>query len=138
MEALTKQNLYTSFNLTQQQNIGNWAILDLSDLNKVDLILISFKITDRITRACISANFIEFITCTLCKTLYMGETGRRLGDQFRNVEKRLFSQVRQAKPVTRHVNLPNLFKQHMGYHGKPQRSGTKIKSFKSVLQMPTV
>ena len=41
----------------------------------------SVKITDRFT--CISANVIYCITCTLCKKLYIGETGRRLGDRFR-------------------------------------------------------
>ena len=32
---------------------------------------------------CTSANVIYCITCTLCKKLYIGETGRRLGDRFR-------------------------------------------------------
>ena len=41
----------------------------------------SVKITDRFT--CTSANVIYGITCTLCKKLYIGETGRRLGDRFR-------------------------------------------------------
>ena len=41
----------------------------------------SIKITDHFT--CTSANVIYCITCTLCKKLYIGETGRQLGDQFR-------------------------------------------------------
>ena len=41
----------------------------------------SVKIIDRFT--CTSANVIYCITCTLCKKLYIGETGRRLGDRFR-------------------------------------------------------
>ena len=41
----------------------------------------SVKITDRFT--CTSANVIYCITCTLCKKLHIGETGRRLGDRFR-------------------------------------------------------
>ena len=45
--------------------------------------------TDRFT--CSSANVIYCITCTYCKKLYTGETGRRLGDRFqehfRDVEK---------------------------------------------------
>ena len=49
----------------------------------------SVKITDRFT--CTSANAIYCITCTLCNKLYIGETGRRPGDRFRehfrNVEK---------------------------------------------------
>ena len=36
---------------------------------------------DRFT--CTSANVIYCITCTLCKKLYIGETGRRLGNRFR-------------------------------------------------------
>ena len=40
----------------------------------------SVKITDRFT--CTSANVIYCITCTLCKKLYIDETGRRLGDRF--------------------------------------------------------
>ena len=41
----------------------------------------SIKITDRFT--CISANVIYCIKCTLCKKIYIGETGRRIGDCFR-------------------------------------------------------
>ena len=41
----------------------------------------SIKITDHFT--CTSANVIYSITCTFCKKLYIGETGRRLGDRFR-------------------------------------------------------
>ena len=41
----------------------------------------SIKITDHCT--CTSAIVIYCITCTLYKKLYIGETGRRLGDRFR-------------------------------------------------------
>ena len=41
----------------------------------------SINITDHFT--CTSANVIYCMTCTLCKKLYIGETGRRLGDRFR-------------------------------------------------------
>ena len=40
----------------------------------------SIKIADHFT--CTSTNVIYCITCTLCKKLYIGETGRRLGDRF--------------------------------------------------------
>ena len=40
----------------------------------------SIKITDRFT--CTSPNVIYCITCTLCKKIYIGKTGRRLGDRF--------------------------------------------------------
>ena len=58
------------------------------------------KITDRFT--CTSANVIYCITCTLCKKLYIGKTGRRLGDRFRehlrDVEK---DDKHASKPVAR-------------------------------------
>ena len=41
----------------------------------------SIKITDHFT--CTSANVIYCITCTYCSKLYIGETGRRLGNRFR-------------------------------------------------------
>ena len=94
----------------------------------------SVKITDRFT--CTSANVIYCITCTLCNKLYIGETGRRLGDRFRehlrDVEK---NDKDASKPVARHFNLPNHSKKTHGslrpfptsrYDGKPQESGTKI------------
>ena len=92
------------------------------------------KITDRFT--CTSANFIYCITCTLCKKLYIGETGRRLGDRFRkhlcDVEK---DDKDASKPFARHFNLPNHSKKtHVylrpfptsGYHRQQQKSGAKI------------
>ena len=39
------------------------------------------KITNHFT--CTFANVIYCITCTYCKKFYVGETGRRLGDRFR-------------------------------------------------------
>ena len=92
----------------------------------------SVKITDRFT--CTSANVIYCITCTLCNKLYIGETGRQLGDRFRehlrDVEK---NDKDASKPVARHFNLPNHSKKHMAICGlslhlgtKPQESGTKI------------
>ena len=41
----------------------------------------SIKITDHFTST--SANVIYYITCTYCNKLYFGETGKRLGDRFR-------------------------------------------------------
>ena len=70
----------------------------------------SYKTTDHFT--CTSTNVIYCIT--LFKKLYIGETGRRLGDQFRehlrDVEK---DDKNASKPVARHFNLPNHSKQHM-------------------------
>ena len=57
---------------------------------------------------CISANVTYCITCTLCKKIYVGETGRRLTDRFRehlrDVEKK---RHRCLKTSARHFNLPN-------------------------------
>ena len=80
------------------------------------------EITDHFT--CTSANVIYCITCTLCKKLYIGETGRRLGDRFRehlrNVEK---DNKNASKPVARHFNLPNHSVQHMAVCGLSLHQG---------------
>ena len=69
-------------------------------------------ITDHFS--CISTNLIYCITCTLCKKVYIGETGRRLGDRFsehlRDVE---INNKDASKPVARHFNLPNHSQKHM-------------------------
>ena len=46
----------------------------------------SAKITDHFTS--ISANVTYCKTCTLCKKIYIGETGRRLADRLRDAEKK--------------------------------------------------
>ena len=65
------------------------------------------------------------ITCTLCKKLYIGETGSRLGDRFREhlrgVEK---DDKNASKPVARHFNLPNHSKQHMVVCGLSLHQGS--------------
>ena len=65
------------------------------------------------------------ITCTLCNKLYIGETGRRLGDRFcehlRDVEK---NDKDASKPFARHFNLPNHSKQHMATCGLSLHLGT--------------
>ena len=72
----------------------------------------SVKITDRFT--CTSANVIYCITCTLCNKLYIGETGKGLGDRcyehLRDVEK---NDNDVSKPFARHFNLPNHSEHHM-------------------------
>ena len=83
----------------------------------------SIKITDHFP--CTSANVIYCITCTLCKKLYIGETGRRLGDRFRehlrDVEK---DDQNASKPVARHFNLPNHSNQHMVVCGLSLHQGS--------------
>ena len=65
----------------------------------------SIKITDRFT--CTTANVIYCTTCTLCKKIYIGETGRRLGDRFREYPRHVESNDRDTfKPVAQHFNLP--------------------------------
>ena len=82
----------------------------------------SIKITDHFT--CTSAKVIYCITCILCKKLYIGETGRRLGDRFRehlrDVEK---DDKNATKPVARHFNLPNHSMQHMAVCGLSLHQG---------------
>ena len=82
----------------------------------------SIKITDHFT--CTSANVIYCITCTFCIKLYIGETGRRLGDRFRehlrDVEK---DDKNASKPVARHFNLPNHSMQHMTVCGLSLHQG---------------
>ena len=83
----------------------------------------SIKITDHFS--CTSTSVIYYITCTLCKKLYIGETGRRLGDTFRehlrDVEK---DDKNVSKPVARHLNLPNHSKQHMVVCGLSLHQGS--------------
>ena len=65
------------------------------------------------------------ITCALCKKLYTGETGRRLGDRFRehlrDVEK---DDKNVSKPVARHFYLPNHSKQNMVVCGLSLHQGS--------------
>ena len=83
----------------------------------------SIKITDQFT--CTSANVIYCITCTLCKKLYIGETGRRLGDRFREHLRDVEKDDKDAsKPVARHFNLPNHSKQHMAVCGLSLHQGS--------------
>ena len=72
-----------------------------------------------------SSSSIYCITCTLCKKLYIGETGRRLGDRLQehlcDVEK---DDKDASKPVARHFNLPNHSKEHMSICGLSLHQGT--------------
>ena len=65
-----------------------------------------------------SANVIYCITCTYYKKIYIGETGRRLGDRFREHLRDVERNDKDAsKPVARRFNLPNHSKQHMAICG---------------------
>ena len=76
----------------------------ISDMVKISGPNWSVKITHHFR--CISANFIYCITCTPCTKAYLGETGRRLADLFRehlrNVEK---NDTDASKPFAHHFNL---------------------------------
>ena len=67
---------------------------------------------------------IYCLTCTLCKKLYIGETGRRLGNRFRehlrDVEK---DDKNASKPVARHFILPKHSMQHMAVCGLSLHQG---------------
>ena len=72
----------------------------------------SIKITDSFT--CTSANVIYCIKCTLCKKIYIGETGRRIGHRFSEHPPDVERNDKDAsKPVARHFNLPNRSTQNM-------------------------
>jgi len=72
----------------------------------------SIKVTDHFT--CISANVIYCITCILSRKLYIGDTGRRLGDRFREHPRDVEKDAQfLSKPVARHFNLPNYPKTHI-------------------------
>ena len=105
----------------------------------------SIKIPDHFT--CASANVIYCSTCTYCKKLFIGETGRRLGDRFRehlrDVERK---DKGTSRSVARHFNLLNHSKQHIvvcGLHfNQAVRKAAKLQkrnfSSKSALLIPTV
>ena len=83
----------------------------------------SIKITDHLT--CTSANVIYCITCTFCNKLYIGGTGRRLGDRFREYVRDVERNDKDAsKPVARRLNLPNHSKQRMAVCGLSLRLGS--------------
>ena len=64
----------------------------------------SLNITDHFD--CTTPNVVYCIQCSKCNQLYIGETGRRLGDRIRdhiyNIRK-----IDLSKPVSRHFNSSN-------------------------------
>ena len=61
----------------------------------------------------------------LCKTLYIGEIGRRLGDRFREHFRDVDKDDKDAsKPVACYFNLPNYSKQHMAFCDLSLHQGT--------------
>ena len=78
-----------------------------------------------VSGTCTSTNAIYYITCTIYKKLYIGDTGRRLGDRFRehlcDAEK---DDKDASKAVARHFNFPNHFKEDMSICGLSLHQGT--------------
>ena len=67
---------------------------------------------------------IYCITCTVCKKIYIGETGRRLGDRFREHLRDVERNDKDAsKPVARHFNLPKHSSQHVTICGLSLHQG---------------
>ena len=88
----------------------------ISNANKISGPKRTVAITDHFS--CISTNLIYCITCTLCKKVYIGETGRRLGDRYREHLRDVEINDKDAsKPVARHFNLPNHSQKHMAVCG---------------------
>ena len=78
------------------QNLSFFSnIVKISGANR------SAKITDPFKY--ISVIVIYFVTCTLWKKIYIGETGRRLADHFR--EHLTTNDTDASKPVARHFRL---------------------------------
>ena len=72
----------------------------------------SYQVNDHFD--CTTSNIIYCITCTLCNKLYIGESGRKLGDRFREHlldVKNKGSDL--SKPVARHFNHPGHSHEHM-------------------------
>ena len=97
----------------------------ISDTVKISGPNRSVKVTDHLT--CISTNVICCINCTLCKKIYIGKTGRRLADSFREYLRDINKNDTDAsKPVARHFNLPNHSHHNMTicglslYHGNTE------------------
>lgn len=88
----------------------------IHDVEKITGPKRSIKFIDHFTRT--SANVIHCITCTYSKKIYIRETGRRLGDRFREHLRELDRNEKEAsKLVSRLSNLPNHSKQRMAVCG---------------------
>ena len=85
----------------------------ISTSNKISR---TVTITDHFT--CISASLIYCITCTLCKKIHIGETGRSLDDRFRehlsDVE---INDKDTSKPVRDISTSPTILKKPMAVCG---------------------
>ena len=72
----------------------------------------SYQVNDHFD--CTTSNIIYCITCTLCNKLNIGESGRKLGDRFREHLLDVKNKgLDLSKPVARHFNLPDHSHEHM-------------------------
>ena len=73
---------------------------------------------------CTSRNVIYCIRCTACNQLYIGETGRRLGDRFREHLLDVKNNSQDiSKPVARHFNQPGHSHNNMKIFGLSLHQG---------------
>ena len=86
--------------------------------------------------SCISTNVIYCITCTVCKKIYIGETGRKQTDRFReHLRDAEQNNTNASKPVVRHFNLPNHSHHNMTicrlslHHGNTERCNSPKQKF---------
>ena len=83
----------------------------------------SYQVSDHFN--CTTSNIIYCITCTLCSKLYIGESGRKLGDHFR---KHLLDVKNKGsdlpKPVARHFSLQGHSHKYMEICGINLHLGT--------------
>ena len=92
---------------------------------------------------CTSTNLIYCITCSVCFKLYIGETGRKLGDRFvehlRDVQA---NDLSLSKPVARHFNLPGYSFRNMQISGITLHNGSndsrKRKEQKLIFKLGTL
>ena len=126
---IAPNNLIDSHHYKRHKKI-RMTCLFIVNTSKISELKRSVKITDCFT--CTSANVIYCITCTLCNKLYIGETGRRLGDRFRkhlrDVEK---NDKDASEPGARHLKKTHGYLRPFPtstcrYDGKLQESRTKI------------
>ena len=72
----------------------------------------SYQVNDHFD--CATSNIIYCITCTICNKLYIGESGRKLSDRFREHLLDVKDKGSDlSKPVARHFNLPGHSHEHM-------------------------
>ena len=80
------------------------------------LIWYVFRLWDKVFRLfdCTTSNTIYCTTYTLCNKLYIGESGRKLGDRFREHLLDVKNERSDlSKPVARHFNIPGHSHKHM-------------------------